>query len=182
MKIKDLVLIPLFAAIICVISLIPAIYLPITQVPITAQTLAVFITAIVGGLKIGTAATALYVALGAIGLPVFAGGAAGFGVILGPTGGYIIGFIFAAAIIGLFAESGSLIQTAIGIVLGIVVIYTLGTYRLSVVTGMDINAAFAAGSMPFIIPDFIKAGIAMVLGNLMKKRLQKAGYLINPSK
>ena len=98
-NVRELVLVSLFAAITCILSIV-SIPLPFTPVPITLQLLAVTMSSAVLGKRLGFYSQAVYTLLGAIGLPVFAGGKAGFSVLLGPTGGYIFGFMASAFVIG----------------------------------------------------------------------------------
>lgn len=99
----DLALVAVFAAILAVLSLAPAVTLPV-GVPITLQTLGVVLCGLVLGPWRGTAAVLLWLVVGFIGLPVFSGGKAGIGVLAGKTGGYLIGFIFTALIAGLLVK------------------------------------------------------------------------------
>ena len=100
---RKLAYVALFAALIAILTLVPAVTLP-SGVPITAQTLGVILAGTVLGSRLGFAAVALYVALGVIGLPILSGGTGGFGVLAGPTGGFLIGFPFAAFVAGLVVE------------------------------------------------------------------------------
>ncbi|MDQ3287106.1 MAG: biotin transporter BioY, partial [Pseudomonadota bacterium] len=114
----DAVLVVVFSAF---VALTAQVSLPLLPVPLTLQTLGVLFTGAVLGSKRGTLALLLYVAEGAIGLPVFAGGLSGIGVLIGPTGGYLVGFIVAAGIVGLLAERGwdrRLIWAALAMVVG----------------------------------------------------------------
>ncbi|MBA4115493.1 MAG: biotin transporter BioY [Rubrobacter sp.] len=144
------------------VALTAQVSLPLLPVPLTLQTLGVLFTGAVLGSKRGTLALLLYVAEGAIGLPVFAGGASGIGVIIGPTGGYLVGFVVAAGIVGLLAERGwdrRLIGAALAMVVGNLVIYALGVAWLTVILG-DLRTALVQGILIFIIGDLIKIVIA----------------------
>lgn len=179
MKTKDLTLIGLFAALIVVMAWIPAIPLPFSPVPITFQTLGVFLSSAMLGGKRGGTAVLVYVMLGAMGLPVFAGGTGGLGVILGPTGGYLIGFIIAAYAIGFLIDRQNEVQikhyiTAFGI--GLTVIYVLGTLQLSYVLNLPLITALKIGSLPYIPLDLLKAFIAVVISLPVKSRLKVLGY------
>lgn len=100
----DLALVAAFAALIAVCALLPAIQVGAGVVPITLQTFGVLLTGAVLGAKRGFLAVLLYLAVGAAGLPVFSGGKGGFGVLTGPTGGYLLGFALAALLCGLLVE------------------------------------------------------------------------------
>ncbi len=155
----DAVLVVVFSAF---VALTAQVSLPLLPVPLTLQTLGVLFTGAVLGSKRGTLALLLYVAEGAIGLPVFAGGLSGIGVLIGPTGGYLVGFIVAAGIVGLLAERGwdrRLIGAALAMVVGNLVIYAFGVAWLTVVLG-DLRTALVQGMLIFIIGDLIKIVIA----------------------
>jgi len=138
-----------------------AIPLPFSPVPITGQTFAVLLVGAALGSRRGAASMALYVAEGAAGLPVFAGGTAGPGVLLGPTGGYLVGFIAAAFVTGWLAERGwdrRPLTTALAMVLGNVVIYLLGVSWLSLFVG--VTKAPLLGMVPFLPGDLLKIVLA----------------------
>lgn len=137
--------------------------LPFTPVPITGQTFAVLLVGAVLGSRRGAASMALYVAEGLAGLPVFAGGKAGLAVLLGPTGGYLLGFIVAAFVTGWLAERGwdrRPLTTALAMVLGNVVIYLFGVSWLAAFVGIE--RAPLLGMVPFIPGDILKIVLATV--------------------
>jgi biotin transport system substrate-specific component len=137
------------------------IYLPFTPVPVTGQTFAVLLIGAVLGARRGAAAVGLYLLQGAMGLPFFAGAGAGFAVLLGPTGGYLAGFLPAAYVTGWLAERGfdRSLRTALpGFLAGQVIIYACGVLWLSRFVGMD--GAFAAGVWPFMLGDLWKVALA----------------------
>lgn len=174
MKTKDMTLVALFAAIIVVLAAIPPIPLPFSPVPITLQPLGVFLCAALLGSKLGGLSVLIYVLLGAMGLPVFSGGAGGIGVLLGPTGGYLIGFVIGAFVIGLLMEKGpfrGIVRDIFAMAVGLIVIYGLGTLQLAFVTGMPLAKALAVGSLPYIPLDIVKMGMALALARPVKKRL-----------
>jgi biotin transport system substrate-specific component len=140
-----------------------AIPVPGSPVPVTGQTFAVLLTAAALGPARGLAAQALYVLLGAVGLPVFAGAGHGTGVVFGATGGYLLGFLVAAAITGYGARRGadrSPVRTLLLFALASVIIYVIGTTWLCLDTGMSASAGIAAGVTPFIPGDVAKALLA----------------------
>lgn len=142
------------------------IYLPFTPVPITGQTFAVLLTGAALGWKLGAAGQLLYVAAGALGAPVFTDGSSGMEVITGATGGYLIGFIVAAGVVGWMAEhrqdrTFSTMFTAF--LLGSAVIYLFGVIGLMVFADMTFAGAFEAGVAPFLLGDLIKAAAAGIL-------------------
>lgn len=141
-------------------------YLPWTPVPITGQTFGVLLVGGALGVRRGAIAVALYVLLGVVGLPFFAEGKGGFTVIWGATGGYLIGFILAGAVVGRLAELGwdRKIGGALGaMVVGSAMIYAVGLPWLKVVTGLTVEQTIAQGLTPFLIGDAIKIILAAVL-------------------
>jgi len=138
--------------------------LPFTPVPITGQTLAVLLIGVTLGSRRGVMSVLAYIAMGLAGLPIFAGGAIGIARLAGPTGGYILGFIAAAYIVGLLAERGfdRKISTAIvAMVIGNAIIYFFGLAWLSLYVG--IPNALSMGALPFIAGDAIKIAVASLL-------------------
>ncbi len=132
--------------------------LPFTPVPLTGQTLAVLLIGATLGARRGAASIVLYIALGAVGLPVFAGGASGLAYLAGATLGYLIGFVIAAYIIGLLAERGlerSVRTSVLPFLIGTVIIYVCGVAWLTFVLG-SFSKALSAGLLPFLIGDAIK--------------------------
>jgi biotin transport system substrate-specific component len=136
---------------------------PGSPVPVTGQTFAVLLTAAALGPARGLAAQALYLVMGAVGLPVFAGAGHGTGVIFGASGGYLVGFLAAAAITGYGARRGadrSPVRTLLLFALASVVIYAIGTAWLCLDTGMSLSAGISAGVTPFLPGDTAKALLA----------------------
>jgi len=154
---RDLTLTVLGALFVAIFAQI-SIPLPFTPVPLTGQTFAVLLVAAALGSKRGAASMAFYIALGAFGLPFFAGGAHGLSVVIGATGGYLIGFIIAAYVIGLLAERGlerSVRTSIIPFLVGTLIIYACGVTWLAIVLG-SLSKAITFGLIPFIIGDIIK--------------------------
>jgi biotin transport system substrate-specific component len=132
--------------------------LPLTPVPITGQTFGVLLVGAALGSKRGATSLASYLMMGIFGLPFFAGGAHGLDIVIGATGGYLIGFIIAAYVIGLLAERGlerNVRTSIIPFLVGTVIIYVCGVAWLAVVLG-SFSKAIAAGLLPFLIGDMIK--------------------------
>jgi len=151
-----------------------------TEIPFTLQTMAVvFVCALLGGGR-GAVSVLIYILLGAIGVPVFAGMTGGVGKLLGVTGGYIIGFIFTALVMWLFQKffgKDSLLWTGIAMVLGIAVCYLFGSlwfyYVYASNTGaIGMGTVLAKCVVPFIIPDLVKIALALVLSNRLRKILK----------
>jgi len=138
-----------------------AVPLPWSPVPITGQTFAVLLSGAVLGARRGFLAQVLYLSQGALGLPVFAGGAAGVATLLGPTAGYLFAFPFAAAVTGALAERGwdrRFFTMAAAMLFGSAVIFALGLAWLSrFVPGPGV---LAAGLYPFVPGDLVKTALA----------------------
>jgi biotin transport system substrate-specific component len=138
-----------------------------TPVPITGQTFAVLLSGAALGARLGVASQVLYVASGAIGLPVYTGGGGGWEHLSGPTGGYLLGFVAAAFVVGRLAEQRQdrTVATAIPAFLtGTVVVYACGVPWLAWSLGVDGTRAMELGLVPFVIGDLVKvllAGIAL---------------------
>lgn len=184
MTTKDIVLIALFAAIIVVLGFIPPVTLSFIAVPITAQSMGVMLAGCIIGAKRGALAYVLVILMVAIGLPVLSGGRGGLNVLVGPTAGYIYGWIVGTYICGLIAErmvregqaeakqfAGFFIASVVG---GIGIVYALGIPVLMAVTGMPLLAALKA-NIAFIPGDLIKAVIATLAA-----RAVLAGYPMLP--
>jgi biotin transport system substrate-specific component len=140
-----------------------AVPLPFTPVPITMQTLTVLLAGVLLGTRLGAVTIVAYLTEGAAGLPVFAPTTApGPAALIGPTGGYLIGFVFAAAAVGALAEHGwdrRHATTLLAMILGNLVIYAFGVGWLSRFLGL--TGAVANGLLPFLVGDAIKIGLAM---------------------
>ncbi|KJL46187.1 Biotin transporter BioY [Microbacterium hydrocarbonoxydans] len=166
---KAIARIALFAALIVVLGMV-TIPLP-GGVPITAQTLGVMLAGTVLGPRRGPLAVLLVLVLAALGLPVLAGGRGGLGVFVGPTAGYLLGWIAGVIVIGLISRSArvSWWRTAVGVVVGgIVVVYLFGIPVQALVLGMDPGAA-AVSTLVFLPGDLLKAVAATVLTLALKR-------------
>jgi biotin transport system substrate-specific component len=155
----DAVLVVLFSAF---VALTAQVEIPLWPVPLTLQTLGVLFTGAVLGSRRGALALLLYLTEGALGLPVFAGGASGVGYMLGPTGGYLVGFVVAAGVVGWLAQRGwdrRLVWAAVAMVIGNVIIYACGVAWLAVFLG-DLWGALVKGMLLFVVGDLIKIAVA----------------------
>ena len=150
------------AAFIALITLGSWISVPFVPIPFTLQTLFVLLAGAVMR-RYAVIPAILYIVLGALGLPVFHNGIGGLGILLGPTGGYLVGFIFAAPLVGFAYERNSRFLRMSGLAVATLVIYTFGIAWLMVSLGLDIIPAIIAGVLPFIIGDTIKAGAAYLI-------------------
>src|SRR5687768_13900360 len=134
--------------------------LPFSEVPLTGQTLGVLLLGALYGPRRGVVTVVAYLAEGAVGLPVFALGRSGLAVLLGPTGGFLIGFVPAAFIAG-FAGGSRRAAVRLGILLfATLVVYGFGVPWLAATRAMPVLAALVAGMLPFVPGDVIKAGLA----------------------
>lgn len=165
-KVLDMVYIAISAALIAICSWIS---IP-TAVPFTLQTFAVFFVLILLGGERGTIAILVYVLLGAVGVPVFAGFSGGIGILLGSTGGYIIGFLFVGLIYMLFSKffKKNLVMKIVALVIGLAVCYAFGTawfMHVYIKNTGDVGLLTVLGwcVFPFIIPDLIKMALAVVV-------------------
>lgn len=137
--------------------------IPIWPVPITGQTLAVLLVGSILGALRGTLAMVLYAVLGIVGLPVFSDATHGMNIILGPTGGYIIGFIFAAGFTGWLAQRAwdhRILGAVLSFLGGTVVTFAIGLPWLAASLHLDVEQTLAAGLYPFIIGGIVKALLA----------------------
>lgn len=167
----QLVLCGLFAALTAICSYIN-IPLGFTPIPMNLATLAVFLAGGLLGKKYGTLSIAVFVLMGAVGIPVFAGFQAGVGVLAGPTGGFLVGYIAAAFMTGFFMEKCASRISAfciIGMLAAQAVCYLLGTLWFMFITGTGAGAAIFACVLPFVPGDLIK----IVVSTLLIKRLRK---------
>ena len=173
-KIYDMAYIGVFTVLITICSWIS---IP-TAIPFSLQTFAVFLAVAILGGKRGTLSVAIYVLLGAIGVPVFAEFTGGIGIILGNTGGYIIGFIFSALVMWLMESlfGRKLWVQGISMVLGLIACYAFGTAWFMFVymraTGaVGLSTVLGWCVVPFIIPDAVKIALALMLSSILKKPL-----------
>lgn len=149
--------------------------LPLGAVPVTLQVFVVVLAALL--LSPGWAAASLgtYLLLGAAGLPIFSHGTGGIGVVAGPTGGYLIGFFVAAPLAAMIRVQlrrrgvASITSDIAAAITCIVCIYLLGWTQLALVTGMGPAKAFLAGVLPFLIPDAIKAAVAITVATAVRR-------------
>ena len=168
MNIKTLVRCGFVAALISVTAWIAVPF----AVPFTLQTFGIFFALLMLGGKLGTIAISVYVLLGAVGLPVFAGFQGGTGVIFSPLGGFIIGFIAMALVYNLitsaFGEKTHI--QFLGLIIGLAICYTTGTIWYTLFSSTDFMSAVTACVLPFIIPDSIKLWLAFIVS----RRIQQA--------
>ena len=147
--------------------------LPGTPVPVTGQTFAVLLVGAAAGLWRGIASTVLYAVVGLAGVPWFAGGASGY---VTATFGYIVGFVLAAAVVGLLAERGwtrTPWRTFASMLLGSAVIYAVGVPWLKAALGVTWSKALSLGFTPFLVGDLLKAALAAGIFTLVWRWIDK---------
>lgn len=177
-KTKELTLTALMTAIICVLGPL-SVPLPFSPVPISLTMIGIYLAVYAVGMWRGTVAFIVYLLLGLVGLPVFSGFTGGPGKLLGPTGGYLIGFIFTALISGFFIDRfwRNYLLSAVGMILGIAVAYVFGTVWLAYSAGMTFSQALAAGVIPYVGFDLIKIVVLMLVGPAVRKALIRANLI-----
>jgi len=167
-NIRQMTLISLFAALTAVGAFIS---IPFYPVPLTLQTLFTLLAAMTLGSVMGASSQIIYVLLGLIGLPVFAGFKAGIGILFGPTGGFLFGFIICAFVVGKIMELNNkknIFYYLLAGFAGTVIIYFIGVIQLSLVTGMGIKKALFVGALPFLPGDILKIIAASFIARKLK--------------
>ncbi|TET18189.1 MAG: biotin transporter BioY [Candidatus Cloacimonadota bacterium] len=150
--------------------------LPFSPVPITLQVLFVLLAGVLLGTRYGTLSVLIYILVGAVGVPVFAGAIGGIARIAGPTGGYLAGFLIAPSIVSfLFARMGKhVFAAAIAMLAGLFVIYFLGMLHLSLFLGTTLLHTLKIGVLPFVAGDIVKIILAVFLVFITRRRLWNA--------
>lgn len=175
-KTASLILCAFFVALTGVCSGI-SIPLPFTPIPINLATLAVFLAGGLLGSKWGSFSQIVYVLLGAVGVPVFHGFTAGFGILVGPTGGYIIGYVAAAFLVGLIVEKAAItnnavyLKTVLAMIVGLLACYILGTLWFMYLQKTTFIAAAMSCIVPFLLGDAVKIIAGSILVNRLKRHL-----------
>lgn len=169
MNIRSMTRVALMAAVMAIAAQI-AIPLPFSPVPFTLQVLGVILAGFLLGPKLGALSQAVYLLVGAVGVPVFANFGAGFGELAGPTGGYLLSYPIAAALAGLAAGAAAnsprgraLVVSFLWGLAALGVIYAMGATQLAVVTQLPASVAVAQGVLPFVAFDLVKVGLAAVV-------------------
>lgn len=155
--------------------------IPIGLVPLSLITLVIFLSLYILGMKKGTLSLLLYILIGFSGLPVFSSFSSGPSQLLGPTGGYLIGFIFMALISGFFIENfqNKWFLCFVGMILGSLACYVFGTLWLAHQTQMPLASALTIAVFPFIPGDLAKLLFASYLGPKLRKQLSRSGLLVS---
>jgi biotin transport system substrate-specific component len=185
--IKTLIAVPMFTAMTAVGAYI-AIPIPWSPVPIVLQNFFILLAGLVLGPSMGAAAAGIYLLLGALGLPVFAGGTGGLAHFAGPTGGYLLAYLPSAWIAGVVSRAGIsraskdrssikrfIFRDGLAAAAGVLLIYAAGVPWLKYRLGLSWDKAFAAGLVPFIAGDFLKAAAATALAPILRRILRDEG-------
>lgn len=177
-KLRMLIYSALFAAI---TGILAQITIPLPIIPITGQTLAVGLTATILGSRYGAISMIVYAAIGAVGVPVFTQANAGLHVLVGPTGGFIFGFIVTAFVTGLILEKTkfTITMAMVANVVGMVITLVLGTIQYKFVAEVSWTAAIGTAATPFILGGLVKAYLSSLIGIKVRERLVKANLLDN---
>ena len=168
----------LMTSITCILGPI-SIAVPFSPVPISLGLFGILLTSALLGAKYGTVSCALYILLGLVGLPVFSGFTSGLGVLLGPTGGYLLGYLAVAACSGIQStrkKSAYLLQGA-GLACGLLICYLFGSLWLAHFMSISLGEAILVGVLPYLPADLCKILLALWMGRLLRMRLHKAGLL-----
>jgi len=164
-----------YAALLAALTAVGAyIAIPIGPVPIVLQNLFVYLMGLLLGLRWGLAGIGAYLLAGTVGLPVFSGGRGGLGHLIGPTGGYLVGFVPAVAVVGFITEktSGKLAYGILALILATTSIYICGVFWLSFVTNMTFFKALMVGMVPFLPGDLVKIAAALIITRALRPILQ----------
>lgn len=161
MKTRDIVLIGVFAAMICVFA---PFSVPVGPIPVSLASFAVYIASALGAKK-GCAAVGIYILIGALGLPVFSGFSGGISKIAGLTGGYIIGYMFCALLSGIIIERAGNKKSAypVAFIIGTAALYAFGTAWFMIQSGNGLYESLLACVIPFLIGDAVKIVAASVI-------------------
>lgn len=173
-KTKQMVLIALMTAVTCVLGPL-SIPLPFSPVPISLTNFAIFLAIFVLGMENGTISFIIYLLLGAVGVPVFSSFRGGLQVLAGATGGYLIGFIFLALIMGFALDhfDRKLVPTIIGMIIGMAVCYAFGTVWLAKLLSLSFKEGLMMGVIPYLAGDAAKIIIAAIVGPKLYGATQK---------
>ena len=171
-KVTDFIYPAMFAALTAVLGLI-SVPLPFSPVPVSGQSLGIMLAGSILTTRQAAWSVLTFVLIGAVGVPVFSGLTGGLGILIGPRGGYYLGFFIGTFVISLLCRQTSspwrlALANLIG---GIAIVYFFGVLWLSTVTGMSIDKAFMAGALPFIPGDLFKVFLASFIGAAINKRL-----------
>ena len=159
-------MITMTAMFVALITILAQISIPIGPVPVNFAHIGIFVGAALLGPKLGTASIGIYLVIGMMGIPVFSGFSGGFGIVAGPTGGFLIGYLFCAWITATLIK---LTRTyLVPMTVGLFVNYLVGIPWLMFITAMDFHTALAISVFPFLLGD----GIKILMSSMLVKRLR----------
>lgn len=175
MKVKDMTITAVMAALICIAG---PLTIPMGPIPLSLATFAVYLAGAVTGKKYGTTAVGLYLLIGIIGVPVFSGFSGGFQKLAGVTGGYLIGYLPCAFLSGIGAEraekKGRKWLLPVMMTAGTAVLYAIGTAWFMIQTGNALSAALSLCVIPFLPGDTVKILATAILSPMIRKRIGKS--------
>ena len=176
--VTELSKIGLATAVTCILSPI-AIMLPFSPVPISLGLFAIMLSSLLLGARIGCFTCLIYLLLGAVGLPVFSGFSGGIGILLGPGGGYLIGYLFIPVCLFPFGDiyKKSFLYILPGLFIGLFICYLAGSFWLSHEMNLSCQEAFLIGVLPYLPMDIIKIFLAYTLSKKLRYRLTKANLI-----
>lgn len=171
---KQIALIGLMTAVTCVAGSL-AIPIPFSPVPISFTNLVIYLALYVLGMKAGTLSYLVYLLLGFAGLPVFSGFSGGVAKVAGPTGGYLVGFIFLAIVTGFLFDhsSGNRVIEVVGMVIGLAICYIFGTVWLSAQLGRTFIEGLSVGVIPYLPGDAVKIVLAVAFGPRLRREVRR---------
>jgi len=171
-KLRWMVLASLMAALTAVGAYL---HVPLGPVPIVLTNLFVLLAGLILGSRWGLTSMGVYLMVGALGMPVFAGGKGGVAYFLGPTGGYLLGFALAAWVVGLISERchGNFAWEVVAVLSGLISIYGVGVPWLKVVTELSWSKTLMVGLVPFLAGDVAKASVALVIARSVRPILNR---------
>lgn len=180
MSTRNMILVGLFAALLAISS---QVFIPIGPVPHTLQIFFVLLAGVILGSKLGVISVAVWILLGTFGLPVFAQGKAGIAVLAGPTGGFLVGFMAAAFIVGWLTERSKLTsgRTAVYMFAGLMAAYAIGlagfiiSFKYFLNKPMTLQTAVSVAAAPFLPFDIVKTLMASYIGTRVRLALVRAG-------
>jgi biotin transport system substrate-specific component len=175
LTLKGMILAAIFAAL---TGILTQIQIPVDMVPINLALFSVYLAGALLGPKYGTLSMVVYVLLGAVGLPVFSGFSGGLHKLVGPTGGYIAGYIACAFLVGYLSRRWNMhfSMLSIAMILGTLACYTLGTAWFMMITGRDLTTSLGLCVIPFLPGDAMKIILAALLAGRLRTPLLSNGW------
>jgi len=177
LTLRGMILAAVFAAL---TGILTQVQIPLEPVPVNLALFSVYLAGALLGPKYGALSMLVYVLLGAVGVPVFSGFSGGLHKLVGPTGGYIVGYIAAAFLVGLLSRKWGFgfgnLTLALTMLIGMIACYTLGTAWFMIVTGRDLWTSLTLCVFPFLLGDGIKIALATLLAGRLRAPLQASGW------